>query len=82
MHSSTDSTLQIRLGNGDGTFQSAVTYSGPSNYLLKEGDFNGDGKVDIVLGRDDNQFLFISECKWHFQNRYTYDITSGDWRLK
>jgi hypothetical protein len=38
------------LGNGDGTFQSGVTYSISDNDIgfLVIGDFNGDGKLDIA----------------------------------
>src|SRR5262249_40364414 len=42
-------TLSILLGNGDGTFQAALTLAagfGPNSVAL--GDLNGDGKLDIV----------------------------------
>lgn len=45
-------TVSVLLGNGDGTFQPAVTYNcgGPDNpYSIAVGDFNGDGKPDIAL---------------------------------
>jgi hypothetical protein len=49
-----DGTVGIFLGNGDGTFQSALAFPGgspnPNQYypLLGIGDFNGDGKLDVV----------------------------------
>jgi len=48
------------LGNGDGTFQVAVSYTGPGPGVL--GDVNGDGYLDIVgtgavlLGNGDGTF--------------------------
>jgi FG-GAP-like repeat len=43
--------LLVMLGNGDGTFQNAL--SGPSAIYSTQpvlADFNGDGKIDIVVG--------------------------------
>jgi hypothetical protein len=39
----------VLLGNGDGTFQTAKTSGGGTNIAVIAGDFNGDGKLDLVL---------------------------------
>jgi len=43
-------TLSLFLGNGDGTFVSTVTspVTGSMPYSVAVGDFNGDGKADLV----------------------------------
>ncbi|MGO8818369.1 MAG: beta strand repeat-containing protein [Terriglobia bacterium] len=47
------SSISILLGNGDGTFQSAMQYpTGPSPYTLVTGDFNGDGILDLATAND------------------------------
>jgi hypothetical protein len=49
-HSFTDSAVSVLLGNGDGTFQPAVNYgAGSMPVSVAVGDFNGDGKPDLVV---------------------------------
>lgn len=44
-------SVSVLLGNGDGTFQAAVSYdaSGTSTYSIAVSDVNGDGKPDVVM---------------------------------
>jgi uncharacterized repeat protein (TIGR01451 family) len=43
-------SISILLGNGDGTFQTAVNYPvGAAPRSLVAGDFNGDGKADLAV---------------------------------
>jgi len=49
-NSNSGAALAVLLGNGDGTFQSAKLFStafGPNSLVF--GDFNGDGKIDLVV---------------------------------
>jgi hypothetical protein len=41
-------SASILLGNGDGTFQSAVDYPGGTS-VMAAGDFNGDGRLDLAI---------------------------------
>jgi len=44
-------TVGILLGNGDGTFQAAASYSaGNSPDSIASADMNGDGRPDVVVG--------------------------------
>ncbi len=45
--------LAVLLGNGDGTFQPAVTYSTASVYSIAIADFNHDGRPDLVVANGD-----------------------------
>jgi hypothetical protein len=49
--SCTTGSVSVFLGNGDGTFQAATTYtvSGANTVSVAVGDLNGDGKPDLVV---------------------------------
>jgi VCBS repeat protein len=42
-------TVGVLLGNGDGTFQPAVTYGSEAPISIAVADVNGDGKRDLLL---------------------------------
>jgi len=50
-HSNAPGSVAILLGNGDGTFQQAVTYNSGGQYAgsIVIADFNGDAKPDLVV---------------------------------
>ena len=54
-------SVGVLLGNGDGTFQAASSYSagGRSAYSAAVADVNGDGKLDVVVG---DQCDYSSDC--------------------
>lgn len=49
--SHTNGCVAVLIGNGNGTFRAAKTYDagGPSTYSMAVADFNGDGKLDVVV---------------------------------
>jgi hypothetical protein len=49
-----DGSVSVLLGNGDGTFEAAVSYDagGVGPYFVAVGDVNGDGKPDLVVANE------------------------------
>ena len=45
-----DNDVSVLLGNGDGTFQTQVTYAvGTDPDAIVAGDFTGDGRTDLAV---------------------------------
>ncbi len=73
--------VSILLGNGDGTFQSPVSYTvgqGASFqfFQVAVGDFNGDGKLDFVVSDFDDNYVsvFIGNGDGTFKPGVTYVV--------
>jgi hypothetical protein len=51
----TTGSVNILLGNGDGTFQPPVAYpTGGIAFSVEAGDVNGDGKLDVIVVNGSN----------------------------
>jgi hypothetical protein len=72
--------LEIFLGNGDGTFKPGVLYPVQADPLaIAVGDFNGDHKVDVVVGNilSDSISVLIGNGDGTFQSAVNYSL-GGD----
>ncbi|HEY6290007.1 MAG TPA: FG-GAP-like repeat-containing protein [Terriglobia bacterium] len=79
--------ISVLLGNGDGTFQSPVTYtSGGEASSIVTADFNGDGKLDLAVanGLEGTVSILVGNGDGTFQAHFDYPangasaLTAGD----
>src|SRR4029077_1641654 len=77
------SNVSILLGNGDGTFQSAVEFNaGNSPSTVAVGAFNGDGKLDLAVfqrgsnGAPGSVSILLGNGDGTFQTPKTLALTS------
>jgi len=64
--STTDHTVSVLLGDGDGTFQAPLPFDvGTAGAGLVTGDFNGDGKPDLVTTHlsDGTATVLLNTCQ-------------------
>jgi hypothetical protein len=73
--------VSVLLGNGDGTFQTAVSYSsgGGDPFGLAVADVNGDGKVDLLISNlvDNTVGVLLGNGDGTFQPAVTYSSDPG-----
>ena len=69
--------VSVLLGNGDGSFQAAVTYpsSGRSAVSLAVGDVDGDGQLDVVVTNviDNSVGILLGMSTGTFRPAVSYD---------
>src|SRR5262249_50407413 len=86
-NSCSNGVASVLLGNGDGTFQPAVTYStvGIEANSMQVADMNGDGKLDIVADNrcasnsDSSTWSLgvrLGEVDWTFQSGMPSSMSS------
>lgn len=72
--------VQIRLGNGDGSFGTAISYAATDGiFTVDVGDVNGDGNLDIVGGSDtatSRLVVYLGNGDGTFQAQVSY--VNGD----
>jgi hypothetical protein len=80
-------SVNIYLGNGDGTFQAPKNYpvaaSASSSRLLAMGDFNRDGIVDLVATNAglNNVAVLLGNGDGSFQTPAYYGVGAGPWNV-
>jgi hypothetical protein len=75
-----DGTVSVLLGNGDGTFRTAVTYNvGTTPTGVVVGDFAGNGKLDIAVTNQgsDTVSVLMGNGDGTFQTAVNYAAGSG-----
>jgi hypothetical protein len=77
---STDGSVSVLLGNGDGTFQPHIDF--PAGHLptsLVAGDFNRDGKTDlaVVRGHDGEVAIILGNGDGTFQPGVSYQVSNA-----
>ncbi len=84
-------SVGVLLGNGDGTFQPAVSYGVDANPIsIIVGDFNGDGKPDVVVANQGGNTVsvLLGNGDGTFQPAVSYEagpyptwVAMGDFNL-
>ena len=77
-------TVSVLLGNGDGTFQTEVSYNvGKSPYSVAVGDFNGDGKADLAVANsgDGTTSVLLGNGDGTFQTAVNYTVGASPYSV-
>ncbi len=73
-------TVGVLLGNGDGTFQTAVTYGsgGYGGFSVVVADVNGDGKPDLLVGVACNSATTCASIQFQLDNAVGVLLNNGN----
>jgi sugar lactone lactonase YvrE len=72
-------TVTIFLGKGDGTFQTGVSYNlNDYGYGVAVGDFNGDGKLDLVAAGNRSVSVLLGNGDGTFQPETAYTVGTAN----
>jgi hypothetical protein len=76
-------SVSVLLGNGDGSFQTAVNYAtGNGTSFVAVGDFNGDGKADLAVANwSGSVSLLLGNGNGTFQAPVSYPVGSSPYSL-
>src|SRR5262249_35015658 len=72
--------VSVLLGNGDGTLQPAVNFpAGTEPWNVQVGDFNNDGKPDLVVANNgsNNVSILLGNGDGTFQSAVNYNTGQG-----
>jgi len=72
----TGTTISVLLGNGDGTFQPAITSTSAGQSGITVGDFNNDGILDVAIVKElsGTVSILLGNGDGTFQAAHTYAI--------
>ena len=91
VNGTTNSTLPVLLGNGDGTLQAPVGYTvGIGPIQVVAADFNHDGNIDLATGNTGNTTglgsgtisVLLGNGDGTFQGQATYPISPGAFLMR
>jgi hypothetical protein len=74
----TSTAAYVALGKGDGTFQAAVTLSGPpasGGALVRQADFDQDGWPDLAIGNNAGLYILMNDKTGHFPTANLISMT-------
>jgi hypothetical protein len=76
--STSQSEIDVLMGNGDGTFQRAIVYAGGFYaFAIVAGDFTGQGRLDLAVASYYNVSVLMGNGDGTFQPAVQYSVEPG-----
>jgi hypothetical protein len=71
-------SVSVLPGKGDGTFQTQIQFSTPGTVWIANGDFDGDGKLDVAVVTPNSVVIDLGNGDGTFHQGSSYSFTGGD----